>query len=348
MTTDRIEIAGPYFEELRTGQQFSSPGVTLTTAHAAIYQAIFGDRLMLPLDQPASSLVTGSAAPLAHPLLVINFAIGQSTWVSQRVKANLFYRGLCLLQQAYIGDTLRTVTRVVALRRNQPKSGRGDTGMVGLEIMTHNQRGENILHFWRCPMIPCRDQAIGGAPVDDFDQLGLTVSNAPIPPWDFGKTPLSFLGDRYHSTVKTGTVLSVEARDTVTSAPEFARLTLNMAMAHTDVRHSHLGARLVYGGHTISTCFAQLSRALPRLITLLSWDRCDHVAPVIEGDCLRSEFTVLESTKHQTAEALTLRAHCFAMRGAPESETLVLDWIFTVLIACDSLVSPPPVASVNN
>jgi hypothetical protein len=52
-----------------------------------------------------------------------------------------------------------------------------------------------------------------------------------------------------------------------------------MAKAHTDAGHSHLGARLVYGGHTISTCFAQLTRAMPRMAMLLSWERCDHLAP---------------------------------------------------------------------
>jgi len=92
----RVEVGGPWFEDLAVGQEYDAPAVTLTEGHASLFQALSGDRLRLPLDHYASQLVTGRTEPLAHPLLVINMAIGQSTWASQRVKANLFYRGLVL------------------------------------------------------------------------------------------------------------------------------------------------------------------------------------------------------------------------------------------------------------
>jgi 2-methylfumaryl-CoA hydratase len=313
--------------------EFGAPGVTLTDAHAVIYQSIFGDRMPLPLDHTSSKAVTGNIQPLAHPLLVVNVAIGQSTWVSQRVKANIFYRGLSLLRPVYIGDTLRTRTRIVALRRNRPQPGRPDTGIVGLEIVTRNQHDEIVLHFWRCPMIACR----GDIPVieraDNLDSLGHAAPLPPIPDWHFQHMPV----DYGQTSTTPGTILRVEARDTVTAAPEFVRLTLNMAMAHTDAGHSHLGARLVYGGHTISTCFAQLTRALPQMAMLLSWERCDHLAPVIEGDRLRSEFTIVEASPRGRVEVLTVRAQCFAARGEPETESAVLDWMFSVLNAVSPL-----------
>ena len=53
-----------------------------------------GDRLRLALDADLCAAVTGAPAALAHPGLVCDVAIGQSTLVTQRVKANLFYRGL--------------------------------------------------------------------------------------------------------------------------------------------------------------------------------------------------------------------------------------------------------------
>jgi 2-methylfumaryl-CoA hydratase len=331
--SDIVEVTGLYFEDLRRGFEYGAPGLTLTTAHAAIYQSTFGDRLMLPLDHLASSVVTGCSQPLAHPLLAINIAIGQSTWVSQRVKANLFYRGLSLLQQVYVGDTLYTVTRVVGLRRNKQKAGRAATGMVGLEVTTRNQHNQTVLHFWRCPMLPCRNEATAADSDDDFDTLGSAASEASIPDWQFERVPGLPFDDGTSQQTETGTVFKVEARDTVTVAPEFVRLTLNMAMAHTDVSHSHLGARLVYGGHTISMCFAQLTRAFPRLATLVSWKRCDHIGPVVEGDRLHSEFTVLNVVRHPTSELLTIEARCFAARAALDDEVLVLVWVFTVLNA---------------
>ncbi len=87
-------VEGPYFDELAIGQDFGpAPGLTLTSGLAAAHQAITGDRLALALDHELCHQVTGGG-PLAPPSLVWDAAIGQSTVVTQHVKANLFYRGL--------------------------------------------------------------------------------------------------------------------------------------------------------------------------------------------------------------------------------------------------------------
>ena len=86
-------VGGPFFEDLEAGQIVdSAPAQTLTDGLAAIHTAILGDRLRLPLDAELSRRVTG--APIAHPGLVWDVAIGQSTLLTGRVIANLFYRGL--------------------------------------------------------------------------------------------------------------------------------------------------------------------------------------------------------------------------------------------------------------
>ena len=134
MSQSTLQVSGPWFEDFERGGEFDAPAVTLTAGHASLHQALFADRLRLPLDHATSAKVSGSAAPLCHPLLAINIAIGQSTWASQRVKANLFYRGLALRQPVFIGDTLYTRTRVVGLRQNKPQPGRAATGIVALEM----------------------------------------------------------------------------------------------------------------------------------------------------------------------------------------------------------------------
>ena len=120
---------GPYFDELHVGQMFdSAPAMTLTAGVAAAHQAILGDRLRLPLDAELSHVVTGATSPLAHPGLVCDVAIGQSTLATQRVKANLFYRGLAFFRFPVLGDTLFTRTEVVGLKQNSAKPGRAPTG----------------------------------------------------------------------------------------------------------------------------------------------------------------------------------------------------------------------------
>ena len=78
----------------------------------------------------------------------------------------------------------------------------------------------------------------------------------------------------------------------MTGAPELARLTLNVAMAHTDATGSAHGRRLVYGGHTIAVAAAHATRAIPAIATILAWQGCDHLGPVFEGDVLRTELQV--------------------------------------------------------
>ena len=326
----------PWFEDFSVGDDFSNvPSVTITEGFAAIHQAIFGDRLKLPLDYVLNEKVTGSKRPMVNPSLVCNLAIGQSTIPSQRVMGNLFYRGLILRQPVFVGDTLTTTTRVVALRQNKIKAGRPASGMVALEIHTKNQNDETVLLFWRCPMIPCQDSNANTGHADDFDVMPEHIQMedliAAVPAWNF--EPMA----AKPFAIPLDEKIEIEARDTVTLAPELVRLTQNLAMTHTDAGRSVYGKRLVYGGHTISMAAAQLSRAIPNLITLLGWYRCDHTAPVFEGDVLSTSYTLMEHTPVNGASFLKLHVEVFASRGEqapkPDDNVKVLDWELAALTA---------------
>lgn len=324
----------PWFEDFSVGDDLSAvPAVTITDGHAAAHQMVFGDRSRLSIDLPLCSRVTGSDRMLANPSLVCNLAIGQSTIPTQRVMGNLFYRGLRFHRPVYVGDTLTTTTKVVALRQNTIKPGRLASGMVGLEMHVVNQSGDTVLLFWRCPMVPCQSSEADTGHQDDLAVMPAEIEQgdllASVPAWDLGAMPPT--PDLFHD----GAVIPVEARDTVTSAPEIVRLTLNMAMTHTDAGRSVYGKRLVYGGHTISMAAAQLSRVLPSLATILCWYQCDHTAPVFEQDILGSVITVHESLPVEGGRVLKLGIEVYAERGdqAPEPGTdiKVLDWQLAVL-----------------
>ena len=335
MTANRVDVDGPYFEDFTVGQVFDdAPSVTITSGFAALHQAFFAERLRLPLDAELCRAVTGHDA-LASPSLVCNLAIGQSTYASQRVKGNLFYRGLVLQKPSYVGDTLRTVTEVVALKQNRAKPGRAATGMVVLEMTVTNQRDETVLHFWRCPMIPCRDPEATTGHAGSFDaipaELDMDAVHAAIPAeWNLGRYREQIPGVHF-ADVPEGATYVLRARDTVTCAPELVRMTLNMAYTHGDPAASAYGKRLVYGGHTISMAGAHLSRALPNLLTLVGWRHCNHTAPVFEGDVLRTEATVAAKRPLASRGGLVeFQVSVFAERGPeapkPELDVQVLDW----------------------
>lgn len=326
-----VRAGGPYFDDLAVGQVFDwAPSVTLSPGLAAAHQAIIGDRLRLALDADLCAAVTGAPAALAHPGLVCDVAIGQSTLATQRVKANLFYRGLTFHRYPVIGDTLYTRTEVVGLRANTAKPGRAPTGMAALRITTIDQADRLVLDFHRCAMLPVSPAGIvrpdHGDDLSAFEAAPPAVD--PTETWDGEVFRRKVPGPHFDPGL-AGAVLH-STGDVVTSAPELARLTLNIAATHHDWRVG--GQRLVYGGHTIGLAFAQANRLLPNLATVLGWESCDHTAPVYEGDTLYSEVHVERATQNSNAGVLGLRSLVYAASDSADvPDRQVLDWRYRAL-----------------
>jgi acyl dehydratase len=331
-----VAVRGPAFEDLSPGQVFdTAPPVTLTDGLVAAHQAIVGERSWLALSRPLAAEVLG--APVAPPSLVWNVSIGQSTLATQQVLANLYYRGLVLRRQPRIGDTLFTSTQVTGLRQNRPRVGRPATGLAALRITTRDQHGATILDYERCAMIPLRDPGLATGRQDDLTAGQREINEDELLPLTAGwaltrpALPLPAPGSR----------LRVEGRDTVSSGPELARLTMNIAAVHHDAAAAG-GRRLVYGGHTIALALTQATRAIPNLLTVLAWHSCDHMAPVHEGDMLSSVVEVEQVRRlPQGGALLHLRSRVQADDSLTEAESQVLDWRFVAV--CSAADAEPDI-----
>lgn len=339
---ERVLVGGPHFEDFEVGQVFDdAPALTLTSGHAALHQALIGDRLRLALDADLCRLVTDSKRLLAHPNLVCDVAIGQSTGPTQRVLGNLFYRGLVLFRPVFIGDTLTTRTEVVALKQNRPRPGRPATGLIVLRITTENQHGVPVLDFWRCPMLPLRDPDGETGHADDPDQIPRELDPERVR----DAVPIGWrlqelrdrAGGEHFEALRDGDHWDIEGRQTVTGAPELVRLTLNLAAAHSDAGSTTHGRRLVYGGQTISIAAAHAVQALPKLATVIAWHGCDHLGPVFEEDVLRTELSLESKEALENGGLVNLRALVWAERDDARTgeriEFQVLDWRFVALMA---------------
>jgi acyl dehydratase len=316
----------PYFEDLPVGTVFTdAPALTLTEGHAALHQAICGDRLRLALDRTLGAAVLGPGAPLAHPALVWDVAIGQSTLATGRVIANLFYRGLLLRRPVRIGDTLRTTTEVVARRENRSRP----TGLAVLRIRTVDQEDRPVLDFSRCAMLPLRGEPTGeeGDEVGGAEDLAHDALQQAAKGLDLGAYRSRAPGPHF-ADLPDGWRDELEGGDVVDSAPALARLSLNIAMAHLDAGAAHHKRRLVYGGHTIALAAAQAARALPGLVTVLGWHSADHTAPVFEGDTLRSRLELERREELPRGGGL---AHLRSIVSNADGE--VLDWRFVGVMA---------------
>ena len=326
-------VDGPYFEDLRIGQVHSdAPSFTLTEGAAAIHRSIVGGRIRATLDHQISAALAGPGGPLAPAGLVWDVAIGQSTVATHAVTANVFYRAVTFRRAPRIGDTLHTITEVVALRQNSPRPGRAPTGLAVLRITTTDQAGRPVLDFWRCAMLPLRDPDVDTGQSDDVSAVGgsdtdedfATVTDA----WDFTAYRKAVPG-RHFGDLTEGESFDVKGGDVVSSAPELARLTLNVAKVHHD--GDATSGRLVYGGHTIGIALHQAVRCLPTMVTVVGWHSCDHLAPVREGDTLRSTLDVERLAPLEEGGLAHLRSRVRSHRSTSDAD--VLDWRFVAVMA---------------
>jgi acyl dehydratase len=330
-------LDGPWFEDLSVGDVFAdAPGLTLTDGHAAVHQAIAGDRMKLPLDAALAREVVGEDHLLAHPALAWDVAIGQSTTVTGRVIANLFYRGLVFRRAVLIGDTLRTRTEVTALRQTSRRPDTPARGLALLHVTTRDQHDRVVLDFHRCAMLPLREPDRDTGAEDDIrgpalpDGADLAASTRG---WQLAPLRTAAPGGASFADLVPGTTWRADGGDVVSAAPELARLTLNLASAHHDrLRPGSGGRRLVYGGHTIALAAARAAHALPTLATIPAWHGCDHLGPVLEGDTLYTDLELERLEPLQDGGGLAhLRARVTAV-GEDDQRRAVLDWQFAAVI----------------
>jgi acyl dehydratase len=199
-------------------------------------------------------------------------------------------------------------------------------------VRTTDQRDRRVLDFWRCAMLPLSDPDGRTGHADSLDAIP-----AELEPGALGGAVTGWRLERLRvrrdgagedgERPAPGTVWRLLGGDVVSAAPELARMTLNVAVAHHDARAS--GRRLVYGGQTIGIAASHVSRALPQLATIVAWHGCDHTGPVLEGDTLSSEIE-LERIEpldgHGGASLAHLRCRVSATRDGSPEPVEVLDW----------------------
>ena len=201
-----------------------------------------------------------------------------------------------------------------------------------------------MLDFWRCAMLPLRDQGAQTGHEDDLAQIGQPAAAARPERagqrMAAGPVRAAVAGGPRLAELRAGQSWPVPGGDVVSSAPELARLTMNVAMVHHDLSAAG-GQRLVYGGHAIGLALAQAARSLPSIVTVAAWHGCDHLGPVHEGDTLRSTLSVEQVDELPGGGGLVhlrsqVRAEAPQARRRPGDTGArrdVLDWRFIAVVA---------------
>lgn len=132
--------SGPFFEDFAVGQEFTSPGRTVTEADIVIFAGLSGDYNVLHTDaEHMKTSIFGER--IAHGLLGLSIEQG----LASRGEPAAAHGVLSGLKWKFkgpikIGDTVHVRSRVVA-KKDAAEAGRG---LVTVERELVNQRGEVV------------------------------------------------------------------------------------------------------------------------------------------------------------------------------------------------------------
>ncbi|MBO0790345.1 MAG: MaoC family dehydratase, partial [Ktedonobacteraceae bacterium] len=146
---------GRVFEEFEIGDIYKHwPGRTITEYDDTLFCMLTMNHQPLHIDanyaeetQYKQRLVVGT--------LVFSIALGMSVPdVSGKALANLEFEEVKHVAPTFHGDTIYAETKVLDKRLSR---SRGDRGIVTVETIAYNQRGETVLSFKRRVMVPTRE-----------------------------------------------------------------------------------------------------------------------------------------------------------------------------------------------
>jgi len=128
------------FNDLQVGDEWESPRRTITEADVVNFAGISGDFNPIHVDHE-SARRGPFRQPIAHGLLVLAVCSGLTSY-TPKVDTLAFLAILewKFLQPVVFGDTIRVVTKIVAL---EPRS-RGRRGVVTWHRRVLNQAGETV------------------------------------------------------------------------------------------------------------------------------------------------------------------------------------------------------------
>jgi len=144
-----------YFEDLNVGEEFVSPGRTVTEADIVAFAGVSGDYNPLHVNAEYAK-DTPFGARIAHGILGLAIASGLAMRIKEICEDKIVaFLGLKwkYLKPILVGDTVHIVQSVASKRETQQP----DKGLVVFNMALINQRGECVqqgewnLLFKRCP-----------------------------------------------------------------------------------------------------------------------------------------------------------------------------------------------------
>jgi acyl dehydratase len=154
---DGRDSFGGYFEDFSPGDIYRHwPGKTITEADNHMFSLLTMNTNPLHIDENYMSEHQHGRILVVGPL-VMSLVVGMSVPdTSGRAVANLEYESVRHVAPVFIGDTIYAESRILETRL----TSRADRGVVYMESLGINQRGETVLTLRRRFLVPTR-QGVG-------------------------------------------------------------------------------------------------------------------------------------------------------------------------------------------
>jgi 3-hydroxybutyryl-CoA dehydratase len=141
-----------YFDDVAIGQEWLSPGRTVTEADIVNFAGLSGDYNPIHMDHEFAK-TTPFRRPIAHGMLVIAIGSGLGTTnPPMRTIAFLELREWRFLGAVFPGDTIKVRTKVLA----KELRGRGKRGQIVWQRTFINQEGKVVQEGTSVTLVECR------------------------------------------------------------------------------------------------------------------------------------------------------------------------------------------------
>lgn len=324
---------GRSLEHFREGDVYVHPrGMTVTAGLAALFATSFHEANPLYLNKEYAKALGHPSCP-ASPQLVFNIVLSLGVQNdSEKAMANLGYYDAMFLRPVYAGDTIRSLTKVLA-RKDR---GEGKPGIVTIRTLGLNQRDEPVLQYDRKIMVAPDGSAPAHAP-------DLTVTTRPTVAMGFPevaagsieipepqKAPRNLTGARtWFDDFKKGDVIVHANGRTITD--EHVAWTYRVGNTHplhydrlysNSLKGSMSGEPIVYGGLVFAWLEGLASRdTTENALCTLGFTEGYHTQPAFAGDTVYAISRVLDvSPIGSSASASSAKADLKAMSAEAVAE----------------------------
>ncbi len=134
---------GLYFEELNIGDEFISPGRTITEADVCMFAGLSGDYNPLHTDQEYAEKETVFGTRIAHGMLglsILTGLIGRIGVSEGTAIAFLGFEDWKFTRPIFFGDTVHLKLSIV----DKKETSKPDRGIITRQLDLINQKGEVV------------------------------------------------------------------------------------------------------------------------------------------------------------------------------------------------------------